>query len=341
MNKEEIMSWQNNSNGDGPPDLDKMIINFLNKLRGKKTFNGFNSNGTGNGSNSFSFSGLKYIFLILAFLYIVSGFYIIQPAENAVITRLGKYTNTLGAGFHWMPRFIDDKIVVNVEQISSVERSSYMLTEDGNILHVTLTVQYIVNDAKDYLFNVVDPDMSLEQIADSALRDVVGHTSMDQVLTTGRAEVVLSTRALINEMIAAYNLGIRVSDVVLETVEPPTQVKEAFNDAIKAKSDEQAFINKAQEYTNKVLPEAKGRAARLRQEANAYKEKKVLFAKGDVAKFEQLLPEYDNAPEITRKRMYLQTMQDIMGRVSKVLVDVDGGNNMLYLPIDKIMNRKN
>lgn len=336
------MSWHNTNKPDGPPELDKLIMDFLNKLLGdkKKSGGGGNTNNTGSPGGNFGGLTLFIILVLVTAIYVVAGLYTVQTGENALITRFGKYSRTEGPGLHWMPKLIEDKDIVNVQAVSTIRRSSSMLTKDGNILIVPLTIQYLVHDAEKFSYNVVSPEMSLEQISDSALRDVVGHSTLDEVLTTGRTKVVHDTRILIEQIANAYELGISISDVVLEKVETPQKVKDAFNDAIKAKSDEEAIQNKAREYENRVIPEAEGAKARILQEAMAYKQKKVLQAEGEVAKFTKLLPEYKLAPEVTRERIYLQTMEEVLGESSKVLLDVEGSNNLMYLPLDKMISKR-
>ena len=243
-------------------------------------------------------------------------------------------------GLNWKPNFIDEVQTVNVEAIRSLRGSGDMLTKDENVVRVEMDVQYRVANPEKYLYSVTNADDSLRQATDSALRAVIGDAKMDEILTTGRQQIRERTQVEINKIIDKYDMGLLVVDVNFDTARPPEQVKDAFDDAIAAREDEERFIREAEAYRNDVLPKATGRAERLKKEAQGYKEKTVNEALGDVAQFNKLLPEYKAAPEVTRNRLYLETMESVYGNTSKVLIDSkDGGGNLLYLPLDKLMSQ--
>ncbi len=322
---------------DGPPDLDKIIRNFFSRL--------FSGEG---GNTSFSEKGNKHgkwnnpgwlaIAGILVLMYGATGFYLVQPAESAVVTRFGKFYSVNEPGLYWLPRFIDKKVVVNVEEVNTLKRKSTMLTTDENLANVEIAIQYRIFDPKSYLFNVRGPVDSLEQIVDSALRDVVGHTTLDSILTDGRSQVVSQVRALVEEIVDKYKIGIIVLDVALQMVKPPKEVEDAFHDAIKAQSDEDALKNKADAYARKIVPEAKGQAEKIIRAAQAKKRERILLAEGEASKFALLVPEYEAAPNLIKKRMYLEVMEKILANTNKVLLDTDqNGGNIIYLPLDKLV----
>jgi len=236
--------------------------------------------------------------------------------------------------------FIERVIPVDIEAVRSLSAKGFMLTEDENVVNVEFEVQYRVIDPHLYKFSVTDADGSLKQALDSALRYVIGHVKMDQVLTTGRELVRQQTWDELNKIIEPYNLGIIVSDVNFKDSRPPGEVKDAFDDAIAAQEDEERFIREAEAYAREIEPRARGQVTRMTQEAEAYRERITLEAQGEVARFEKLLPEYQAAKEVTRKRLYIDAMEEVLGNSSKVLVDVEGGNNMMYLPLDKIMEKQ-
>ena len=326
-----------NSN-DGPPDLDEVFKKFQDKLG--TLFRGENQGGGGKKSGS----GVLVSLLTLAFLYIAAGFFFVKPAEQAVITRFGKYHRTVGEGPRWIPLFIEDKTKVNVQRILSSKHSGSMLTKDENIVSVEIEVQYRIAEPMGYLFKVVGADNVLKQAAESALRQVVGHQTIDFVMTEGRAETRDQITVLLQEILDSYDTGIQVVKVNLNKSKAPDQVKEAFDDVIRAREELEQLKNNAEAYANKLIPEAEGHAERMRVEANAYKQEMILNATGETQKFDLILPEYIKAPEITRKRLYLDTMESVLARSSKVLVDLDGkngkgdgSNSLIYLPIDRLM----
>ncbi|PTC00669.1 FtsH protease activity modulator HflK, partial [Thalassospira xiamenensis] len=272
--------------------------------------------------------------------WFVAGFYTVKEAERGVVLRFGQFNNLVESGLHWRPLFIDTVETVDVNNVKSQQSNGFMLTQDENVVRVELDVQYRVVDPRNYLYAVEGADRSLAQATDSALRYVVGHTTMDEVLTVGRENVRADTLALLEEIIEPYMLGLQIVDINLLPARPPEAVKDAFDDAISAQEDEERFIREAEAYARQVEPLARGQVRRLMQEAQAYREQIVLEAQGEVARFNELLPQYQAAPQVTRDRIYLDTLESIYQRTSKVMVDVEGSNNMLYLPLDKILEHQ-
>jgi membrane protease subunit HflK len=261
-----------------------------------------------------------------------------------VVTQFGAYKETTMPGPHWYPRFIQRVEKVNVENVRSIELGqrtdeSLMLTQDENIVDVKFAVQYQVRDARDYLFNVRDPDETLRQAMESAVREIVGKSEMDFVLTGGRAEVVNRAQKLMQDILDQYKTGLVVNQLTMQDAQAPQQVQGAFADAVKAREDEQRLKNEAEAYANDVLPKARGRAARLLEEASAYKDQVIAEAEGETSRFLNILAEYRKAPAVTRKRLYLDTLESVLHKSSKVVVDTKSGNNLLYLPLDKLMQR--
>ena len=328
---------RNNSNG-GPPDLDEMLKKMWAQITGggKKKGDVFNKNKS---SSPFSKGGLIAILIVVSVIYALSGFYTVNEKERAVVLRFGEYYSTEGPGLHWRPYFVDDYIKVDISSIERISLDGVMLTKDENIVIVRLGVQYRIDNPQDYLFNVTSPEDTITQAAESALREVVGNANMDDIITTGRELIKRQTLEILESTIDPYQTGLVVSEVTLEEAVPPAPVKPAFDDAIKAREDEERFVNTAKAYQNQVVPVAEGRAARTLEAAKAYEESQIAKAQGDVAKFEKLLPEYNAAPEVTRERLYIETMQRVYSSVNKVMIDVEGGNNMIYLPLDQIIQQ--
>jgi len=327
---------------EGPPDLDVLIGKLKTKLLGAlaaKRKGGVGGGASGNNSNSnpaiqnFFFTLIAGVLLLI---WALSGIFIVSPAERAVITRFGKYVETVSSGPHWIPRFIQAQRIVNVQRVSTYAYESQMLTKDENIVSVAVAVQYRVNDAKDFLFNVVDPVRSLEQATASALRQVVGHNTLDDLLTTGRSQVREQVAEQLQEILGSYKAGISVTDVTLQSVKPPEAVTAAFDDAIKAREDQQAYVNKADAYSNQVIAAAQGQVARILRQADAFKQEVVLEAQASTASYLALLPEYQLAPQVMRQRLYLTTMEGVLSQTSKVFLDQKNGNPLLYLPLDKL-----
>jgi len=336
--------WGNNNRGDkggreqGPPDLDEVFNKLSQKLGGK-----FGKKGGGGKGPSFSGGGaigFGVIAVIAIAIWVFAGFYTIGEAERGVVLRLGKYDRIVEPGLNWRPRFIDEVTPVNIQAIRSMRASGLMLTKDENVVTVAMDVQYRVADPFKYLYRVTNADDSLRQATDSALRAVIGDSLMDSILTSGRQQIRQSTQETLNQIIDSYDMGLIIVDVNFQSARPPEQVKDAFDDAIAAREDEERFIREAEAYKNEILPKATGRAERLKKEALGYNERVVNESLGQVAQFEKLLPEYQAAPEVTRNRLYLDTMEEVYTNTSKVLIDSESSGNLLYLPIDKLADQQ-
>ncbi len=338
--------WGNKKNDSGPPDLDEVFRNLQKKLEG--IFGGKRAGGSGNsgGGGDFKFPGrlgsigLMAIGLVLGVLWLLSGIYIVQPAERGVVTQFGKYVKTTLPGPHWhIPWPVQKFQRVNVDQNRSVPlRQQNILTRDENIVVIDVAVNYKLDEAADYLFNVQNADLTIKQAAESALRDTVGQTLMDTVLTEGRVVLAEETQVKIQQNLDAYNAGITVTAFNLERAEAPAEVKMAFDDVVKAREDQQRIIDEAETYKNGVLPQARGEAVIALEQARAYKSEVVNAAQGEAARFESLLTEYAKAPEITKERLYIESMESVLSNSSKVMIGTgDSGNNMMYLPIDKLI----
>lgn len=336
--------WGNRKNDSGPPDLDEVFRNLQKKLEG--LFGNKRSGGGGSGSGGgfglpgkMGSIGIAALLIIGGLLWIISGIYIIQPAERGVVQQFGQYVKTTQPGPHWrIPWPVQSHERVNVDQNRAVElRSQEILTRDENIVEIDMSVQYIINDAAEYLFSVVDPDTTLRLAAESALRETVGNTLMDSVITEGRGIIQTDTIDKIQEILDGYKTGIQVTAVNLQSAQPPEAVQAAFSDAIKAREDQERFINESEAYKNGLLPQARGDAVIALEEARAYAAQTVSAAKGEAARFESLLEEYVKAPDVTKTRLYIESLEAVLSNSSKVMVDSDGGNNLMYLPIDQLM----
>jgi len=331
--------WGNNNRGNkggrdqGPPDLDEVFSKLSQKLGGK--FGG-GKGGKGSSIGGGGALGFGVIAAIAVAIWFFAGFYTIGEAERGVVLRLGKYDRVVDPGLNWRPRFIDEYEAVNVQAIRSLRSSGLMLTKDENVVTVSMDVQYRVADPYKYLFRVTNADDSLRQATDSALRAVIGDSLMDSILTSGRQQIRQSTQETLNAIVDSYDMGVVIVDVNFQSARPPEQVKDAFDDAIAAREDEERFEREAEAYRNDILPKATGRAERLKKEALGYSERVVNEALGQVAQFEKLLPEYQASPEVTRNRLYLDTMEQVYSSTSKVLIDSESSGNLLYLPIDKL-----
>jgi membrane protease subunit HflK len=325
-----------------PPDLDEAIKRFQKQL--KAMFSSRKGTGRMEQSsmqNDSSGAGLMFAILIcVAFiLWILSGIFIVNPAEKAVILRLGQYVETVGPGPHWIPRLIDTKYLVNVDRISDYSYSAQMLTKDENLVSVAVAVQYRIGSLEQYLFNVADPEESLQQATSSALRQVVGATTLDQILTEGREAWGANVQEALIHILENYKLGIRIVNVSPQPARAPDSVQDAFDDAIKAQEDEKRFKEQARAYEARVVPIAMGNAKRIQAEAKAYAEQIVLQAKGETAEFLAILPAYTSSPGVIGPRMYLDTMQTIFGKTNKILVDSKAGS-LLYLPLAQLIKSK-
>ena len=317
--------WNAGRRGDGPPDLDDM----LKRLRARFA---------GRGGKPLPTGGAGLLGLIVLAVWLASGFYMVDEQERAVVLRFGAYVKTTDPGARWhLPWPIEQVEKVNVTGVRSVTDKADMLTQDENIVDVELTVQYRVSSAQDYLFNVTDPDMTLRQATKSAVREVVGRSNMDFILTDGRQSVAEKTKQLLQARLDEYKSGLVVTEVNLQQAQPPEPVQGAFADAIKAREDQQRLKNEAEAYANDRLPKARGAAARQAAEAVAYRDRTIATAEGDASRFTQLVTEYKKAPKVTRQRLYLDAMNEVLGNTSKVLIDVDKGGPLIYLPLDQIL----
>ncbi len=332
--------WKNKGGkNQGPPDLDELLNDLGKKVTGIFGGKGKSTGGSSPSGKSFSSIGISLILIIAIVVYAFSGFYTIKEAEKGIVLRFGQYSGTVDPGINWKWTFIDRIIPVDMQSTRDLPASGFMLTQDENVVRVDMQIQYRVMNARDYVFSVTNADDSLSQSLDSALRYVVGHSSMDDILTSGREQIRQSVWKELEKIIEPYNLGLIIVDVNFKDARPPNEVKDAFDDAISAQEDEVRFLREAEAYARGIEPRARGRVKRMEQEALAYKERIVLEAEGEVARFAKVLPEYQEAPEVTRQRLYLATMEKVYSNTSKVMVDVDGGNNIMYLPLDKIMQQ--
>lgn len=342
--------WGNKNSG-GPPDLDELLRNFNNKIAGLFGGKGGSGNKGGSSGTPQGFGiGIGMIVAIVVLLWIASGFYIVDASSRGVVLRFGGYSDTTQPGPRWhMPYPIESVEVVSVSQVRTVEigyrenvknkmlRESLMLTADENIIDIQFAVQYFLKEPKDYLFNNRKPDENVRQAAETAIREIVGKNKMDFVLYEGREQVAAATTKLIQDILDRYKTGILVSKVTMQNAQPPEQVQAAFDDAVKAGQDRERQKNEGQAYANDVVPRAKGAAARLKEESEGYRQRVIANAEGDASRFKQILVEYEKAPTVTRERMYIDMMQQVLTSSSKIMVDQKAGNSLLYLPLDKLI----
>ncbi len=320
----------------GPPDLDQLIGDLLRKVRG--LLGGPQRSSSDDGG----LTGLVVaaVLVLAAVIYGFTGFYTVNEQERGVVLRLGRVLeNVVQPGWHWNPPLIDSITKINVTRVFDERFTNTMLTEDDNIVDISMAVQYVITDPHKFFINVENPVKSLQQAAESALRHVVGSSRMNDVINTGRELLAQDTRVRLQTYLDNYGTGILINQLNIAQSQPPPQVRAAFDDVIKASEDKQSIQNDARRYASQVVPEARGAALRQIEEANAYKDRVVARAQGDAQRFNQLLVEYQKAPKVTRARMYLDAMQDIYSKSSKVMVDVKGGNNMLYLPLEQLMKQ--
>jgi len=346
--------WGNKDNRNkpgGPPDLDELwrrVNQRLNSLFGGK--------GAGGGGEGLSPGGLPgggnlvgLLIGALVLVWVASGFYIVDTGQRGVVLRFGQYIETTEPGPRWhLPWPVESREIVNVDQVRTVEigyrnnvkskvlKESLMLTDDENIIDLQFAVQYILKDPVEFLFVNRAPEDTVLQVAETAMREIVGKNKMDFVLYEGRADIAARAKVLMQQILDRYKTGISISQVTLQNIQPPEQVQAAFDDAVKAGQDRERLKNEAEAYSNDVVPRARGLASRLKEEAEGYKQSVIANAEGEASRFAQILAEYQKAPQVTRQRMYLDTMQTVMNNTSKILVDQKGGNSLLYLPLDKL-----
>ncbi len=353
--------WGGRGGSEGPPDLDEVVRKLRDRMN--RLFGG-RGGGKGKGKGTVPSISLGFIAVLLLVVWALSGIYLIQPAERGVVLRLGTFKALTGPGPHWYMRFIEsvEKVdvdnvrtvshraknmrfiesveKVDVDNVRTVSHRAKILTRDENIIQVELAVQYQVKDAQDYLFQVRDPDYTLQEATESALREVIGGIPMDEFLSGGRGEIVRQTKELIQTILERYQTGLILTSVNLQDPQPPEEVQGAFQDAIKAQEDEVKFKNQAEAYARDIVPRARGEAARMREEAIGYKERVIAQATGETSRFLQTLKEYEKAPEVTRTRLYLETMEEVLANTSKVVMQAQDGNSLMYLPLDKLMDRR-
>ena len=345
--------WSGRDHQNGPPDLDEVMRSLEERI--SRIFGGKASKGGGTSPP------IRTVGLVLAIgliIWALMGIYLVDEGSRGVVTRFGAYLETTMPGLHWhFPAPIERVEVVNIDQqrvlevgyrsggrqqsLGSVPKEALMLTQDENIIDIRLAIQYQIKNPQAYLFNIADiadPNATLREVVESAQRAVIGKNTMDYVLTEGRGQIADEIKVEIQQVLDQYEAGIQVTSVSLVDAQPPEEVQSAFEDAIKAREDEQRLKNEAEAYANEVVPKARGAAARLHEESQAYKQRAISRAEGEASRFKQLLAEYEKAPEVTRERMYIDAMQDVFGQTANVLVDLKASNNILYLPIDQLKN---
>jgi len=319
-----------NKNRQGPPDIDEILKKITGKLSGI---------GGGGGAGKAGSAGLLGLLVLGLIIWVASGFYIVNEGERALVLRFGEFNSVTEPGPNWhLPTPIEKVELVDVDQVQSFQMRSTMLTQDENIVDIELAAQYRIKNAEDYIFQVRSPVETLHRAVQSALREAVGKQKMDFVLNEGRPQIASVTKELTQNMLDTYRSGMLITTVNLQQSQPPEQVQDAFNDAIKAREDNVRFVNEAETYSNGIIPQARGEAARVTEQAAAYQEQVVAESQGDASRFSQLRKEYEKAPEVTRKRMYLETVETVFSNTSKVIVDSKGGNSMMYLPLDKLIS---
>lgn len=346
----------NNGRNDGPPDLDELWRDFNRKLSGM--FGGRNggptSGNSGGGAPDMKGAGigLGLIAGVVALGWLASGFFIVQEGQQGVITSFGKYSKTVEAGFQWrLPFPLQQHEVVSVTQLQQVEvgrnsvvaatglRDSSMLTQDENIVDIRFTVQYTIKDARDFLYENREPREAVTLAAESAVREIVGKSKMDSVLYEQRDAIATDLAKSIQSQLDRLKAGIQIKNVNVQSVQAPEQVQAAFDDAFKAGQNREQIKNEAEAYANQIVPQAQGEAAKLREQAEGYKARVIAAAEGDAQRFKSVLAEYQKAPQVTRDRLYIDAMQQVYSSVSKVMVDSRSGSNLLYLPLDKLLQQ--
>lgn len=350
--------WGRKKGNSGPPDLDQLWRNFNKKLNnllkrkggGRRDSSGGDEGGPPAGPKKYS-GGVGLLAGLLLLLWIGSGFYIVNEGQRGIVLRFGKYVESTQAGLRWhLPYPIEVVEPVNVSQVRTVEigyrnnvrskvlKESLMLTDDENIIDIQFAVQYILKNPEEFLFTNRDPENAVLQAAETAIREIIGKSKMDFVLYEGREQVAAKATELMQDILDRYKIGIAISKVTMQNAQPPEQVQAAFDDAVKAGQDRERQKNEGQAYANDVIPKAKGNAARLLEEAEGYKQRVIASSEGEASRFRQVLVEYSKAPGVTRDRLYLDMMEQVLSNTSKVIVDQKNGNNLLYLPLDKLIH---
>ncbi|WON74918.1 FtsH protease activity modulator HflK [Nitrosospira sp. Is2] len=347
--------WGRKKGNSGPPDLDQLWRNFNKKLNNlfKRKGNGGSGSGGGEGGGGGPrrYGGsIGLLVGLLLLLWIGSGFYIVNEGQRGIVLRFGKYVESTQAGLRWhLPYPIEIVEAVNVSQVRTVEigyrnnvrskvlKESLMLTDDENIIDIQFAVQYILKNPEEFLFTNREPENAVLQAAETAIREIIGKSKMDFVLYEGREQVAAKATELMQSILDRYKIGIAISKVTMQNAQPPEQVQAAFDDAVKAGQDRERQKNEGQAYANDVIPKAKGNAARLLEESEGYKQRVIASSEGEANRFKQVLVEYSKAPAVTRDRLYIDMMQQVLSNTSKIMVDQKGGNNLLYLPLDKLI----
>lgn len=334
--------WSGKGGDQGPPDLDEVVKKMQEKLGG--LFGGRKGpRGVGPGGSipSPGPAGMKGIAIVVGALLIlllgIKSFYTVEPAERGVVMRFGAFNSITGPGPHFLVPFIDQVMKVNVDQITSFSHKAQMLTKDENIVDIELTVQSRIQDAADYLFQDQNPEKTLRDATETAVRETIGKSKLDFILTEGRGSIADSIKSRAQELINIYRSGLEVTSVNTQPAKPPEAVKSAFDDAIKAREDKARLENQAQAYANEVVPKARGAGARRVEAAKAYRDKVIAESEGETSRFLAVLTEFEKAPEVTRQRLYLDAVEEVLGRTNKVILDVKEGNSLMYLPIDKLI----
>ncbi len=324
--------WGNRNKQDGPPDLDEVF----------KKISGIFGGGKGRGGGSGNASGGKFFatgIVILALFWGATGFYTVDEKQEGIVLQFGQFNRVVGAGLGWVPRGIETVIKVDVNQLHQTRLADIMLTKDTNMIHVELGIQYRINDAQKYLFNLTSPDDVVGQAGEAALRKVIGDSLVDDVLTNQKERIRSETEVELVNILSGYDPGITISTVTLEDASPPAAVTDSFNEVNRAREDADRKVQEANSYHNREVPLAEAIREKSINEAQGYKAKVIAKARGEVARFEQLLPQYQAAKEVTRQRLYIETVEEVMSNTSKVMLDVDEGNNMIYIPLQEIMTK--
>jgi modulator of FtsH protease HflK len=335
--------WGSGPNNAGPPDLDEIVRKLQERvsglLGGRKGGGGAGGGGGGGGAD-ISKRTIGIIAAVLFIVWLFTGIYIVDPAERGVVTRFGAYAKTTGPGPHWhIPFPVESVQIVNVDEISSFSHKASMLTKDENIVDVELTVQSRIEDAANYLFQDQSPEKTLRDATETVVRKTIGGSKLDFILTEGRSAVAATIRERVQDLMNQYKTGLLVTSVNMQPAKPPDPVKGAFDDAIKAREDKERIENQAQAYSNEILPQARGEAARAIADAKAYRDRVIAEAQGQASRFTAVLTEYSKAPDVTRERLYLETIAGVLGANNTVLLDVPGGDSLMYLPLDQLMRK--
>lgn len=335
--------WSGKGGDQGPPDLDEVVKKLQEKFGGlfgggKSSKDGPSSTNGGSGPGS---TVVGVVFAIVLLVWLATGFYIVQPAERGVVLRFGAYSDSTKPGPHWrIPFPVETVKRVDVDRISSFRHTAQMLTRDENIVDIELTVQSRIQDAVDYLFQDRDPKKTLQDAVETAVRETIGKNDLDFILTQGRGAIAGRIKESAQGLIDTYKTGLIITSINMQPAKPPEQVKSAFDDAIKAREDKEKLENQAEAHANQVVPEARGKAARNLAEAKAYRDRVIAEAKGDVSRFLAVLKEYKRAPQVTRERLYLDALETMLGQTSKVMLDTQGGNSLMYLPLDQLIQQR-